>query len=302
MKRFSVSSDVVTMIVLIVAVIVGIGYWFVALRGNESSMNGPETKIEEDTKTYSKVSDFPNPEKGDRAEIEQKLLAAFIGGTLMEGGRFPIPQNSGQELVFASPSLSGKAEKIDCGVQSHALCALYLVEKTRPPRLLLWGSRMTGFTGIEQFIDERRAMISTTWTLYNFTSIERHVLDLSTGDLQPKLLIEIDKGDTFVEMRASGFGGVVTFLLRGERGGMGLIPQEIAVRNQGGQTTDVVTTEKVKAYADMVTKSQNRIEALAVEAIDIDTDKLLIPLSLYGESITLDLQKGSLTPTTAFSR
>lgn len=302
MKRFSVSSDVVTMIVLIVAVIVGIGYWFVALRGNESSMNGSERKIEEDTKVYAKMSEFPDPEKGDRAEIEQKLLAAFIGGTLMEGGRFPVPRSSGQEIVFASPSLNGKSEKIDCGIRSYALCGLYIVEKTRPPRLLLWGSRMTGFTGIDRFVDEQRAIISTTWTLYNFTSIERHILDLSTGDLQPKLLIEIDKDDTFVEMRASGFGGVVTLLLKGERGGMGLIPQEIAVRNQAGQTTDVVMTEKVNAYADMVLDSKDRIEALAVEAIDIDAEKLLIPLSLYGEAMTLDLRKGSLTPTTAFSR
>lgn len=301
MKRLSFSSDTIAMIVIALAVIAGIAYWTVAFQKSGLNMK-TEAGVQEDTREYARMDQFPSPSAEGRSEIEQKLLEAFIAGQLIEVNRFSIPGTSGQEIVFASPSLSGRSEKVECGLQGHALCALYLVEATRPPRLLLWGSHMSGFTGIERFPDAGHAIISTTWTLYNFTSIERQVLNIATGELQPMLSIEIDRTDTLVQLRASGFGDIVTLSVAGKRGGMGLIPEEISVQNQSGQTIDTLPQDQVSAYASFVQGASSRVEALAVEAVDINTKELLIPLALYGEAKMLDLSTGALRAPDAVSR
>jgi hypothetical protein len=300
MKRPSFSSDTIAMIVIAVAVIASIAYWIVTFE--KTPFANTEGGGPQDTKEYARMDEFPIPTAQNRSEVEQKLLEAFIAGQLIEVNRFPIPGTSGQEIIFASPSMSGRVEEVECGIQEHSLCALYLIETTRPPRLLLWGSRMSGFLGIERFPDAGHAVISTAWTLYNFTSIERQVLNIATGELQPGLIIEIDRTDDSVEMRASGFGDVITLSVRGERGGMGIIPQEIVVRNQAGQTTDLVSADRVFAYASLVRESNVRLEALAIEAVDINSDELLIPFSLYGDPKVLDLQKGLIRSADAVSR
>ncbi len=285
------------MIVIALAVIAGIAYWVVAFQKSDGEGIFPQ-----DTREYVRMDRFPDSTTGDRSQIEQLLMEAFIAGELIEVGRFAVPGTSDQEIVVATPSLSGRAEEVECGIHGHSLCGLYLVEAARPPRLLLWGSRMSGFLGIEGFSDSEHAIISTAWSLYNFTSIERNILNIATGELRPKLLIEIDRDDTFAEIRASGFGDVVTLSVFGKRSGMNLVPEMIIVRNQDGEMTDSISANRLNAFTLATEESEARIEPIAIEPVDIDSDELLIPLALYDKPYVLDLQKGTLRSIDAVSR
>ena len=285
------------MTVIALAVIAGIAYWVTVFQKSDE-----EGVFAQDTREYARMDGFPDSTTGNRSQIEQLLVESFIAGNLIEAERFAIPGTSGREIVLATPSFSGRTEKVECGIQGHSLCGLYLVEEAHSPRLLLWGSRMSGFLGIEGFSDSEHAVISTAWSLYNFTSIERNILNIATGELRPKLLIEIDRDDTFTEVKASGFGDVVTLSVLGKRNGMNLVPEMITVRNQDGEMTDSVSAERLNAFMVATEGSEARIEPIVIEPIDIDSDELLIPLALYDKPYVLDLQKGTLRSVDAVSR
>ncbi|MFA5129505.1 MAG: hypothetical protein WC477_01140 [Patescibacteria group bacterium] len=284
----------VTAIVCVV-VLISIGAW-VSLKAKAPHVSLKKTeKIE-----MKNVSDFPAVTATTTDQIRSELLDAFQRGQLHEISTFDVTGSKGDTLVLAAPEMNGAQNEIQCGLNDNPLCGLYLQSASGTSRVLIWGARLTGFNGVEGFPDSRHAIISLMWNLYHFTSIDREQLDLENGTLIPVLSIEQDVSDTDAEIRASGYGDIVTLRIHGNRVDGMILPSVITILNQSGQTVftlDQKTTSRFDSIIQSVQKDHQQLLTILVHPTDSDIKTRTLQLLLYGEPWVFDLQAKTLKQT-----
>lgn len=275
-------------------VIAGAVYWFLSSGPSESVLQNGEN-LESPT-NFLRTEDLSSDTDMTDEDIEKELLNAFGEGRLVEALMYDIPGTDGAELVFAAPA-TGEMDEVQCGLQGEGFCGLY-VRSADEYRLVLWGSRLVGFAGVESFPDQDHAIIATAWTLYGFTSIERNQLNLETGEIVPKLLMELDISDTFAELQVRGYGDMLSLRIEGEMVGGELIPERIYLQDDNGQTISELDDETIATFVDLVQASpaDDPLQALFVMPSDRDINERTIAISLYDVPYMLDLTTEALVP------
>lgn len=300
-EGFSVGRVVVLVASLLVIVF---AVWFVwhAERGSSREPSA-EALVEnsqpldlqaDDDHTYILETVFANAEASSTQSLTDLFVEAYGKHELIEDAPVSIPGTDGESLVFAAPSISGKKESLDCGLSAHRYCVIFRVGKdgVKP---LVWGLKIAGFVGFESFLDTDHVRIATIWSLYNFSSLERHVLDLKTGEMTPSLIIEVDKSDTEVTMRASGYGDSLTLHIEGDRTSFAVNPKSIFLTTDDGTSLFQLASSTVARFSEMVGKTKEKIEALLILPKNEDAVEKKMHIQLYGTPFILDLQGKTLS-------
>lgn len=293
MSKISFSKDGIIAFIISLLIIAGAVYWFMNF--------GPKAVPDEQTgmppRSYATEEEFPSIESASGEEVEHALIDAFNAGRLLEVVSFDIPDTDGDKLVLAAPTHSGNEEQVDCGIRSHRFCALYR-KSSNGNQIVMWGSRLAGFAGVEKFVDSNHVIIGTAWTMLNFTSIERHQLNLENGELLPKLLIELDAGDDFGEMQVSGHEDYISLWIEGHYETGRMIPERIVVRNADdhNEIYQEVDRDTVLRLVNIVGDSEEKIQPIFVLPSDKDVESLIIHIELYGVPYEFDLREREIRP------
>ena len=294
-ERFTKTGILVTLGAVFLIAVCG----WVFLKGKTAKqMTHVQTQQKQAEVKHMTVSDFPVLTSTSTQEVQRALLKAFSQGSLREIEKDDIPGGKGDVLVLAAPFMEGNASgTTECGLQENPLCGLYVRPAKGDARLLLWGSRLTGYTGIESFPDANHAIVGMMWNLYDFTSIDRSQLDLQNGDLVPKLSIEQDVGDTGVDIRVSGYGDIVTLSIVGKRSLGMIFPTSVLVKNQSGAVIQKLNSQDVQRFQasmqEALTK-KNYLESVLLLPTADDVQTLTLHMALYGEPYVLDLKAKKL--------
>jgi hypothetical protein len=290
------SKDGIIAGIVSLLIIAGAVYWFTHYGPRADVERDTQPAVELTTESYATEDEFPDIKEVAPEDVEAALLKAFNEGKLLETMSAEIPGSDGDVLVLAAPTKSGSGEVIDCGIRGHVYCGLYKKSATGN-RLLLWGSRLAGFAGIERFIGTSHAIIGMAWNMLNFTSVERYQINLDNGELVPKLLIELDAGDDFGELTASGFGERISVRIHGSYDRGRVVPEKIGVWDTSDERLlSELDAKTVSHFAQVVTEADDVISPIFVLPSDTDVESLMINIELYGERYVLDLERRVLEP------
>lgn len=231
-------------------------------------------------------------------EIRNMLQTAFDEGRLYRVAGYDVPFEGVDQLVLATPIISEPNEPVNCDVRGHSYCGLYRTG-TEGTRLLVWGSRMAGFSGVESYVEPHHAIIATAWSMLNFTSIERHQLDIQTGELVPKLLIEIDVGDNFAELQARGEGKYVSVYVSGTYDRGRLIPESLEIRDAEKNVRAALGSVELReladiAKADIAEGGDEIVKPIFALPSDEDIETRTLHVELYGRPYILDVTNQTL--------
>jgi hypothetical protein len=279
-------------VIICLLLIAGGAYWFVFYGPRAEAV--PDAAPDEQT-SYAFEEELDAVSEADGSAVESALIGLFDEGRLIEVSRYDIPESDGAALVLASPSKSGKDENVNCDIRGHRYCGLYRVSP-EGSRLLMWGARLAGFAGVERFPDADHVIMATAWNMLGFTSIERHQLDLRTGECVPKLLIELDIGRDFAEMRVSGHGDDASLYIHGAYDRGRVIPERIYVKDggSGGRIRFELDEQTVLGFASSASSSGDILQPIFIYPSDSDVDTLVIRIDLYGEPFEWDLKTNEI--------
>ncbi|MBD3250912.1 hypothetical protein GF380_00315 [Candidatus Uhrbacteria bacterium] len=288
-----ISRDGVLAVVISLLMIAGGVYWFSTFGPQSSEPFEPPAEQQ-----FVRVEEIPElSSNATEDEVETALLEAFQQGALKEVERYPIPDSKGEALILAAPIMNDPEEVIQCSIQRHQYCGLYRVSG-EGTTLLLWGNRLAGFAGVESFDSNRTAVIATSWTLMNYTTVERHRLDLQNGALFPLLLIEQDLGYDFAELQIRGSGHLLSLWIDGQYENGRIIPEKIVLRDPENPTEvyQRMDEETIRQIGSMVRAAEEKIDPLFLLPSDQDLEREGFSILLYGQPYDLDLTQRQLTP------
>lgn len=222
------------------------------------------------------------------------LEQAFIENRLVTSSTYSAPR-SGDEYVLAAPSFSKDvADMGDCGIQSNPYCALFKVGKDEK-KLIVSGSKIFGFQEIERLVDDTHAQVLTAWSLYNFTSIDRQLLDITTGELVPLLTIEIDQDVSGASMNVAGEGRRYTLIIEGAAFQSRLSPERVFVSKADGTRVASLSDAEVSVMKEQLAGDRDRkLETIFVMPSSEDVSQKSIHVELYGVPYLFDLKTGGL--------
>lgn len=241
------------------------------------------------------IKDLPQLTSTSTEEIRQMLDQAFVQGRLIVASTFSIPKTS-NELVLAAPSFTSSTEEstIGCDLQSNPYCGLY-VKNSTGTHLVIFGSKIAGFTKVERFIDPDHAQILTSWSLFNFTSTDRKLLNLQTGELIPLLITETDQDDRSATMNVSGYGDVLTLRMIGTSVGSRLTPDDVDIQDKDKKTLFKISDQDmIQIQQNFESDKDRHFKPIQVIPTDDDVTSKTLRVELYGTPFKLNLQTKTL--------
>lgn len=290
-----ISKTQIFSLVASLLVIAGGVYWFWAFGARSEHAPEPVLSVADekpDQTTYAKESDFLDL-RGEN--LSSALIAAFDRSELIEGMREDIPGANGDALVLAAPSRNGKKETLLCDLNGHRFCSLFRTSASGT-RLLVYGNRLAGFTGVERFPDAAHAVIATNWNLYNFSSIDRKQLNLENGELLPLLTIEMDKDRDSSSLRVSGYGGILNLTIHGASKALNLHPVGIELQDETeGKILWTMGAADLAEINQELDATEETIDAILVMPTDQDIESESLHVNLYGRPHLIDLANGAVT-------
>jgi hypothetical protein len=227
-------------------------------------------------------------------EIDAELETAYRAGRLEELWSAEIP--NGGRLVLAAPTSGGRPGNGSCA-RSDRFCGMF-VDRNGSKKILMRGARLTGFKGLDRFIDENHAMIVSGYTLYDYTILGRYALNLENGEFTPRLIVEIDADDHSALLTASGYGNVIVLDIQGKRESGRIVPTSVRVRSEDGTNVyQEIGEADVVRIAGRSAASEQGLAAIAFEPTVRDAEALRLNVKLFGEPFVLDLNTKTLEAT-----
>lgn len=252
-----------------------------------------ETNTETSFVTNDEMNQFS--ETTSNAEIRIRLADEFQKGRLMTVKFYTLP-GTDRELVLATPTETGKAEQeISCHFSAHAFCTLFLKSSTGT-NLILWGDDLTGFNDIEPVAENQDiVIISTSWSFYNYTEVARKELDLMSGELKPRLIMELDMDYNFVNLQISGYGDYLSLIINGTPSRARMIPETIELFDKEGAIVQSFDEAAIALLQDAANQGSEPIPPIFMLPGREDLETLTLKLQLYGKLYELDLNSKHLT-------
>ena len=240
----------------------------------------------------------------DEDERAEALLQAFKDKRLLEIEQYSIPE-SDSVIVLASVVLSADVDTVRCGLQDNGVCSLfYRSGDGEDQRLILTGSDMIGFVGIESFLDDHTVIVATSWSLYEYTSIVRKSVDLETGEIEDLLAFDIDQSMEFAEMTITGPDLYFTVTILGDRQDGQLIPNDIVLtKGIERKLIQQMSVAELNVIGESLIElsDEDRVSALFVYPKDTDIETMEIAIDLFGIPYLIDLRTPALMPRVATS-
>jgi hypothetical protein len=291
MKKLPIWALFVIAFILACGVIIA-GFMTTLHFTNQSAASKASIAEQADTRTdYAKISDFSV--SSTDAAATNALQEAFTQKKLAALWSTEIP-NQGGTLVLAAPTPDGTIKMASCAT-ARSFCAFFVSDRNGD-RLLTRGDRITGFTGLERFIDKDHAMIATAFSLMNYSMVGRYALDLNNGQLIPRLILEVDADDVSSVLTASGYGGVVVLSIQGERDNGRTIPNQISLQTDDGTILSTFDQKTIASFVDLEKDTTDPIKPLVVVPSEKDVDSLQISVLLYGKLYVFDLKRKAIAP------
>lgn len=251
--------------------------------------------LDEESAVYLKEEELLKAAQAGDELIERQLKDAFDAGELFPIVTYDVPKTE-NKLVLAAPTKSGTDEFASCGVDGQAYCGLYLQTPTSS-RLLMWGSALAGFESVSEFVDSNHAVVSSAWSLFNYTSIERKQLNLDNGELLPLLLLELDSMDNGAELLARGNGAYAKLVITGSYEQGRTYPSDIRIEDERGNSTFRMDKTEVAQFADAQRVSEQVLPSVFLEPQDDDIRTYAVRLRLFGMEYLFDVRKNILLKT-----
>jgi len=267
--------------------VIAVVFFIVQLRKAPSDLSGPSIE----RTNYARYADFSA--SSTKAEVVSRLEMAFRDHALEELWSIDRPDGAGR-LVLAAPTPNGKPNEGLC-VDAGDFCGLF-ADKDGEGKLLVRGARIAGFRGVERFVGANHVVITTGYSLFDYAMIGRYSLDLTTGEMIPRLIIETDNDDHSALLTATGYGDIFELFVDGERLSGRIIPRVIGVRSDKGDTPFIMDRTAVARLADRAAESAEPLDPLHVVPSGTDIDELRVRVDLFGEPFIIDLEAYTIEP------
>lgn len=240
------------------------------------------------------ISDLPKINSTTTEQVKEMLEEAFTQNKLVISSTYQIARTE-NSLVLAAPSFSKDVDEMGtCDLNDNPYCGLFEVTATSS-RLVMFGSKLTGFQKVERFIDAQHAQILTSWSLFNFTSIDRKQLNLETGELLPLLITETDQDSQSASINIIGDGRVVMLVVEGSTVKSRLVPERVTLQDSNHLILSTLSSDEIHELQTNVTSdADQRVMTIVIHPTDNDVINKSLLVDLCGVTYKIELDKNAI--------